>query len=773
MIILNNKWIIIIFIIFQNILFTYSINKQGKEPFYLNPKVDIKSRVNDLMSRMTLEEKVYQMCQYVGIQHMKDAEKNISEEELLTGHARGFYKGLHSKGVERMVEEGKISSFLHVLSIDEANYLQNLAKKSRLKIPLLIGIDAIHGNGLVRGATIYPSPITMASSFSPQLVEKASRQTAVEMRATGSQWAFTPNIEIARDPRWGRVGETFGEDPYLVSEMGIATVKGLQTEDYSGGDKVIACVKHLLGGGASNNGTNGAPIEIGESELRNIYLYPFEKVIKKSRPFTLMPAHNEVNGIPSHANGRLMNDIVRGEYGFDGFIVSDWMDMEALYRTHKIAETNREAFRLSVLGGVDMHMHGPQFSEEILTLVKENKISEERINNACSKILESKFKLGLFENRYVNNNKASNIIFSKEHRQTSLELARKGIILLKNENDLLPIDCTNYKKILIVGPNANNQSIMGDWVFEQPDENVITIFEGIRDLAKDSKVHLVDVGWNLREINDEKIEEAVSESKKSDLAIVVVGEDSFREHWTEKTCGENRDRMDINLWGKQNILVEKIYNTGTPVIVILVNGRPLSTKWIADNIPVVIEAWEPGSMGGQALAEIIFGKINPSGKLPITIPKHVGQIPIIYNHKPTQFWHKYIDGGVEPLYPFGYGLSYTKYNYSNLQVRKNGNNVDVTFNVENSGPKDGEEIIQLYVAANGSSVTRPVKELKRFKRVFLKSGETKSTSFALSKDDFSFYNSEGRFVFEPGNFTIMTGGSSLDKNLIKSTINLQ
>lgn len=281
----NRVWVILLgFFLVMNLHPIYSVNNSKTKPTYLDPKKDVKSRIDDLMSRMTLEEKIAQMCQFVGLEHMRDAEKNISEEELLTGHARGFYKGLHSRGVERMVEEGKISSFLHVLTADEANYLQSLAEKSRLKIPLLIGIDAIHGNGLVRGSTIYPSPITMASSFSPQLVEKSGRQTALEMRATGSHWAFTPNIEIARDPRWGRVGETFGEDPYLVAEMGIAMVRGLQSENFSGNENVIACIKHLLGGGASNNGTNGAPIEIGESELRNTYLYPFKEQLKSQNP---------------------------------------------------------------------------------------------------------------------------------------------------------------------------------------------------------------------------------------------------------------------------------------------------------------------------------------------------------------------------------------------------------------------------------------------------------------------------------------------------------
>lgn len=752
------------------------IAKHNNKQLYLDASQSIEKRVDNLMSQMTLEDKIAQMCQYVGLEHMRDAEKNITEEELLNGHARGFYKGLHSSGVERMVENGKIGSFLHVLTIEEANHLQRLAEKSRLKIPLLIGIDAIHGNGLVRGTTIYPSPITMASTFAPDLIEESSRQTALEMRVTGSHWAFTPNIEIARDARWGRVGETFGEDPYLVSRMGIASVKGLQTDDFTGTDKVIACVKHLLGGGVANNGTNAAPVELSEGEIRNIYLKPFKDAIDEAKPFTLMPAHNELNGIPCHGNKWLMTDVIRNEYNFDGFIVSDWMDMEAISRRHRLAEDDKGAFLLSVDAGVDMHMHGPNFAEDVLTLVEEGKLSMERIELACRKILEAKFRLGLFENRYVTEEDAAKIVFSKEHQETALEIARRGIVLLKNERNILPLKSKEYKNILVTGPNANNQSIMGDWVFDQPTENVYTILKGLREEASESNVNFIDVGWNLRSLDKQKIEEAIQLAKKSDLAIIVVGEDSFREHWKEKTCGENRDRMDITLWGEQNYLIDEIHKTGVPTIVVLVNGRPLAIPWIVENIPTVIEAWEPGSMGGKALAEILFGKINPSGKLPITIPRHVGQITTIYNHKPSQYLHTFIDGAKTPLYSFGYGLSYTTFEYSDLKLSKSVINpdeeVEVTITVRNTGNMPGEEVVQLYIRDDYSLTTRPVKELKRFERIMLDRGQHSTLHFKLNKNDFSYYNADSTYLLEPGTFTIKVGSSSMDKDLkkIKLTI---
>lgn len=756
--------------------FVFGANGIPEQEIYLDPSQPVPKRVENLMSLMTLEEKIAQMCQYVGLEHMRDAEKNITEEELLNGHARGFYKGLHSTGVERMVTQGEIGSFLHVLTPEEANHLQKLAEKSRLKIPLLIGIDAIHGNGLVSGSTIYPSPIGMASTFAPALIEKASRQTAVEMRATGSHWAFTPNIEIACDARWGRVGETFGEDPYLVSRMGVAAIKGLQTDNLTGGNAVLACAKHLVAGGIANNGTNAGPVELSEGKLRNFFLPPFKAAIQEAQPFTLMPAHNELNGIPCHANKWLMSDIMRNEYGFDGFIVSDWMDMEVISTRHRIAENTTDAFFLSVDAGVDMHMHGPVFANAVLKLIKEGKLSEDRINKACAKILEAKFRLGLFENRYVTEGNIKRTVFTKEHQQTALEIARRSIVLLKNEN-ILPIDTRRFKKILITGPNANNQSIMGDWVFEQPEKNVSTILKGIKEEASDIKINYIDVGWNLRALDDGKIEEAIQTASSSDLAIVVVGEDSFRQHWKEKTCGENRDRMDITLWGKQNYLVESIHKTGVPTIVILINGRPLATEWISENIPAIIEAWEPGSMGGKAVAEILFGKVNPSGKLPITIPRHVGQISTVYNHKPSQFLHPYIDGNKTPLYPFGYGLSYTSFNYDHLKVNKTdynaGEEIEVTVNVSNTGEREGEEVVQLYIRDDFSNTTRPIKELKRFQRIFLDKRESKVVSFTLNKEDLSYYNHKAEYVLEPGSFTIMVGSSSLDRDLQKIKFNIK
>ncbi|WAC40100.1 glycoside hydrolase family 3 protein [Pedobacter sp. SL55] len=345
---------------------------------------------------------------------------------------------------------------------------------------------------------------------------------------------------MARDPRWGRVGESFGEDPYLVTRMGIASVRGLQMNKFDRDKSVLACIKHLTGGGIGNNGTNAAPVEIGEGELRNVFLAPFKATIEKTKPYSLMPAHNEINGVPCHANKWLMTDIVRNEYGFEGFIVSDWMDMESLSNKHKMTPTVKDAFQVSVDAGVDMHMHGPVFLDDIQELVAEGRLTEARIDAACEKILEAKFSLGLFENRYVDIKNANKTVFIKEHQQTALEIARRGVVLLKNKNQLLPIANQQYKNIMVVGPNMDNQSIMGDWVFEQPRANYKTVLDGIKAEAQGSKVHSVDVGWNLRKMNTDSIAKAVNMATKMDLILVAIGEDSFRQHWTDKTAGEPR-----------------------------------------------------------------------------------------------------------------------------------------------------------------------------------------------------------------------------------------
>ncbi|MDG1760702.1 MAG: glycoside hydrolase family 3 N-terminal domain-containing protein [Flavobacteriaceae bacterium] len=752
-------------------LFLLSSHTITNTPLYLNPQAATQDRVKDLMDRMTLEEKVAQMCQYVGLDHMKKAEKELSPEELLGNDALGFYKNLHSSDVAQMVVDGKIGSFLHVLTAEEANYLQSLVQKSRLKIPLLIGIDAIHGNAMVKGTTVYPTPINMAATFTDKYAYDIARQTAIEMRATGSHWSFTPNIDVLRDPRWGRVGETFGEDPFLVGNMGVEMIRGFQQNDFTGYESVIACAKHLIAGGEPINGLNASPMDVSERTLFEVHLPPYKRAIEAG-VFSIMAAHNELNGIPCHMHKGLMTDILRNQWNFDGFYVSDWMDIERIEKLHHTAENFKEATFLSVDAGMDMHMHGPHFLENVVELVKEGRLSMDRVNTACEKILTAKFNLGLFENSMVDLDEIDSKVFTPQHTELALEVAQKSITLLKN-NGILPLSKSMPKKILVTGPNSNNSTILGDWHMPQPEENITTVYEGIKNLAEPLgfEVSYFDSGQNLRRIKKTRIDEAAKLSKEADLVILVVGENSLRYKWSQKTAGENMARADLRLPGKQLDLVKAVYQAGTPVVVVLVNGRPISEPWLQNNIPAIVEAWEPGSFGGQAVAEVLFGDVNPSGKLPLTVARSVGQLQMIYNHKPSHYFHKYAFEKNMPLYPFGFGLSYTQFEISEptLSSSKINDSETITLStvVSNTGSYKGEEIVQLYIRDRVSSVTRPVKELKGYQRVSLNPGASQKLEFDITPEMLAFYDIEMNYVVESGMFDIMVGNSSADKDLKK------
>ena len=718
------------------------------------------------------------MNQFVGLEHMKKAEKDLSPEDMKKSDAQGFYKGVFSDDVKQMIINGQIGSFLHVITAEEANYLQQLANKSKLKIPLLIGIDAIHGNALYRGATVYPSPITIASTWDENNSYDVGVQTAFEMRSTGSHWAFTPNVDVMRDARWGRVGETFGEDPYLVTQMGVAMINGLQQGDFTGINKVIACAKHLIAGSEPINGLNLSPMDISERTLNEIYLPPYKSAVDAG-VFSIMAAHNEVNGVPSHSNKKLMSNIIRNEWGFDGFYVSDWLDIERLETLHKVARNFKEAIYLAVDAGIDMHMHGPNFPELVVELVNEGKLSEERVNYACSKILEAKFKLGLFENRFVDEHDISEKIFNQDHTDTALKLARQGIVLLKN-NDVLPLRSRKNSKnrILVTGPNADNQSILGDWHSAQPDENVYTVFEGIKKIGTEMGylVDYHDSNENIKRISEKDINKTIEVANEYDLVVLVVGDNSMRYKWNQKTAGENTARAELNLAGKQLDLAMRLKDSGKNVIVVYVNGRPISEPWISENINAIIEAWEPGSFGGLAVAEIIFGKINPSGKLPLTVARTVGQLKMFYNHKHSMYFRDYAMQTNKPLYSFGFGLSYTKFDISKPKLNsskfKKGI-LSVSVNVKNIGEITGDEIVQLYISDKYSSITRPVKELKAFQRVSLKPGESKEIVFELNKSAFAYYDSEMNYIVEAGDFDILVGNSSRDEDLKNASFNVE
>lgn len=746
-----------------------SCSDNGKE-IYKDPSTPVKDRVEDLLGRMTLEEKVGQMNQFVGIEHIKANSASMTEEELKNNTANAFYPGITEKDVEQWTEQGLIGSFLHVLTIEEANYLQSLAMKSRLQIPIIFGIDAIHGNANAPDNTVYPTNIGLACSFDTQMAYKIARQTAKEMRAMNMHWTFNPNVEVARDARWGRVGETFGEDPYLVTQMGVESVKGYQGE-LNGPEDVLACIKHFVGGSQPMNGTNGSPTDLSERTIREVFFPPFKAGVEAGA-MSLMTAHNELNGIPCHSNEWLMKDVLRDEWKFPGFVVSDWMDIEHIHDLHATAESIKEAFYQSIDAGMDMHMHGVYWNEMVVELVKEGRLSESRINESVRRILDIKFRLGLFEQPYADEQKSMQIRLCNEHRETALEAARNSIVLLKN-NNLLPLNAVQYKRVLVTGINANDINVLGDWSAIQKDENVTTILEGLRQIAPDTQFDFVDQGWDPRNMNSQKVAEAAARAKNADLNIVVAGEYMMRFRWADRTDGEDTDRSDIDLVGLQNDLIEKVAASGKPTILILINGRPLGVQWAAEHLPAIVEAWAPGMYAGQAIAEILYGKVNPTAKLAITIPRSVGQTQMIYNHKPSQYFHPYVVKPSTPLWPFGHGLSYTTYAYNDLrlsasEIASNGT-VDVRVKVTNTGQRDGVEIVQLYIRDKFSSVTRPVKELKDFARVPLKAGESKEVVFTITPDKLGFYDKKMNWIVEPGEFIVMAGPSSADEQLLTQT----
>jgi len=741
---------------------------------YKNSSLSAEIRADDLLSRMTLREKVGQMCQYVGIEHIKKSEKYLTLEEMRAGDAYSIYPNLHSSKIPELIRRGEIGSFLHVVDPKEANQLQQYASESRLGIPLIIGIDAIHGNGLVNGSTIYPSPLTMASSWNLDLVRQANVETAIEMRANGAHWSFTPNIDIARDPRWGRVGETFGEDTFLVSEMGVAVIEGLQQGDFSGDKKVLANAKHFVAGGEPVNGLNLSPMDISLRSLKQDHFPPFKRAVDVG-VFSFMAAHNEVSGVPAHANRFLFTEVLRNDWGFDGFVVSDWMDIERLRGLHRVAETQIEAVFQAVDAGLDMHMHGPRFLKPLLKLVEQGRISEARINAAVRPILIAKFRLGLFENAQVDAAAASDIMFSTQHQQTALELARQGIVLLKNDR-LLPL--RKGQKIFITGPNANNHTILGDWVFKQPEENITTVVEGLKIVAKPStSIDFFDVGSQVKTLDPTLFSETAERAKKADVAIVVVGGNALRYDRKGKTAGENVARSSINLYGEQLELVQAVHSSGTPTIVVLINSRPLSEPWLVNNVDALIEAWEPGALGGQAIAEIIFGEVNPSGKLPITIPRSVGHLQAIYNHKPSTYARRYVDALTENLFEFGDGLSYTEFTYSQPSLSNNSITEDestrLSVVVTNSGDRDGYEVVQFYIRDNFSRVTRPVKELKGFQRIHLKAKQSREITFDITNETLAYYDLDMKWRVEPGTFTLMVGSSSRESKLKKVALTVK
>lgn len=757
------------------VLFVYPLNlrSQANIPGYKNPRLSVDQRVADLLGRMTLEEKVAQLtCLWQQRPEVRPpGDFSTDRGDLSVEKAQQVMKfgvGQIARQRERK-SPGEGAAF--------ANAVQKwLIGNTRLGIPTIFHDEILHGH-MAQGSTSFPQPLALACSWDTDLIKRIFTAAALETRARGSHQVLGPNLDVAREPRWGRTEETYGEDPYLVSRMAVAVIKAIQGPGPAvDNEHVIATAKHFAAHGQPEGGTNVAPANYSERILREVFLPSFEAAVKEAGVMSVMASYNEIDGVPSHMNTWLLDKVLRQEWGFKGYVVSDYYAIPQLQEIHHVAGTSAEAARLALAAGVDIELPDPDAYLTLIQLVKDGIIPEATIDTAVARNLRAKFLLGLFDNPYVDPDRAVKITNSNAHRELAAEAARRSIVLLKNENNLLPLNRNSLKSIAVIGPNAGRVHLGG--YSDNPGRGV-SVLEGITaKLAPEIKVlyaegckitkeggdwwadtsHLNDVA------EDHKlIAEAVETAKAADVALLVLGgnEDTNKEAWAENHLG---DRDSLELVGRQNELVAAVLATGKPTVVMLINSGPLSINYITENVPAILEGFYLGQETGVAVADVIFGDYNPAGKLPVSFPRSVGQLPIYYNQKPTSR-RGYLYANKDPLFPFGYGLSYTTFTYSNLVVSPARIALDgrarVSVVVTNAGKRAGDEIVQLYIRDLVSSVTRPIIELKDFRRISLGPGETKTVEFLMTPDKLSFFDLKMNRVVEPGWFDIMVGPSSV------------
>ncbi len=734
-------------------------------PDYRNPKLPIPDRVADLLKRMTLEEKVDQLAG--GRRRMMAT--TDPEGQRIFGKFRDMFK------VESQVSPRDAAE----LRNEAQKYL---LEKTRLGIPAIFQGEALHGY-MAYSSTSFPQVLGLASTWDPALVQQVFTAAGDEMSSTGTNQAFTPVLDLARDPRWGRTEETYGEDPYLVSRMAVAAINGLQGTSWNiDRHHVIATAKHFAVHGQPEGGTNTAPGNYSERVIRESFLIPFQAAVEEAHVGSIMASYNEIDGIPSHVNHWLLDRVLRQEWGFQGYVTSDGNGLQMLVETHHVAADKAEAARKALAAGVDYDLSDGTVYATLTDQVKQGIIPESEVDRAVSRVLATKFRLGLLENPYVDADYAAKTVNSPEHKQLALKAAEEAIVLLKNDGNLLPLDSKKLKTIAVIGPNAADVHL-GGYSRDPGPGNQISILDGIKKrvepgvkvlYSEGCKITIGKQGWsawyeNKVDIPDAKSEEAsiraaANTARKADVAIVVVGENEStnREAWSEEHLG---DRDSLDLIGAQEQLVEAVVATGKPVVVLLINGRPLSINYIKEHVPAILEGWYLGEQGGTAAANVIFGDTNPGGKLPITFPKSVGQLPDFYNYKPSRN-RSYLLDGRRPLFPFGFGLSYTTFKFDNVRVEPqtilSGATTKVFAEVTNTGTREGDEVAQMYIHQRIASVTRPVMELRGFKRVSLKPGEKTTVEFALTPESLSLLNEDMHPVVEPGIFDIMVGPSSAE-----------
>jgi beta-glucosidase len=744
-------------------------------PAYRNPKLPIEQRLGDLLSRMTLEEKVAQLeGVWENQQFMKTPESRFVDEKGAFLPERAAVLLADGIGQMSRPSEGRGPREM----AEFTNTMQKwLKENTRLGIPVLFHDECLHGHVAQKG-TSYPAAIGLASTWDPDLVHEVFTATAAEARARGAQECLAPVLDLARDPRWGRTEETYGEDPYLVSRIGVAAIKGFQgTGPFIDKAHVLATAKHFAVHGQPEGGTNVAPGNYSERVIREYWLKPFEAAVREAHVQSVMASYNEIDGIPSHSNKHLLIDVLRHEWGFQGVLVSDYFGITELIRIHHIVGTKEAAARLALDSGVDVELPFPDAYPTLIEQVKQGKVAEATIDHAVANHLREKFLAGLFDDPYVDPAYAEKITNSEEHQKLSLQAARETLILLKNQNNLLPLDAANYKHIAVIGPNAADVHLGG---YSDKSGRGISILEGIKNRVGSAAEVLYTEGTKITETlpdwdadkvilgdpdrNAKRIAEAVKIAQKSDVIILVLGdnEQTSREAWAPEHKG---DRDDLTLLGNQDDLAKAMLATHKPIVAVLLHGRPNAITYLAENVPAILDGWYLGQEGGTAAAEVLFGDYNPGGKLPITVPRSVGQLPDYYYQKPSAK-REYLFSTTQPLHPFGWGLSYSTFKYSDLRATPDSigpqGTTRVSVNVTNISKVRGQEVVQLYIRDEISSVTRPIKELRGFRRITLDPGQTKTVEFTLGFDDLSFLNRDMHRVVEPGTFKIMAGGNSVD-----------
>ena len=727
---------------------------------HLDKTKPIEERINLLMKQMTLEEKVGQMNQYNGFWEVTGPAPKGGTAELKYEHLR----------------KGLVGSMLTVRGVKNVRAVQKIAvEETRLGIPLIIGFDVIHGY-----KTLSPIPLAESASWDLEAIKKSAAIAADEASASGINWTFGPNVDVANDARWGRVMEGAGEDPYLGSKIATARVKGFQGEtiaDLAKVNTIAACAKHFAAYGFVEAGLEYNIVDISNSKLYNSVLPPFKATVDAGVR-TFMNSFNTLNGVPATGNVFLQRDILKGKWKFDGFVISDYASIREMI-AHGYAKDEADAALKGVVAGSDMDMESYLYVAKLVGLVKEGKVKEALVDDAVRRILRVKFELGLFDDpyRYCDEKREKESIGNKGHVEGVLDMAKKSIVLLKNDKNLLPLKKSG-QKIALIGALANDKnSPLGSWRIASDDNTAVSVLEGMQqykdntltfekgaDLTVGKISFLDEVVFNTTDKSG--FEAAKKAAKEADVVVMVLGEHGFQ-------SGEGRSRTDLNLPGLQQELLEEVYKVNPNIVLVLNNGRPLSIPWAAEHVPAIVEAWHLGTQTGNAVAQVLYGDYNPSGKLPMSFPRNVGQVPIYYNKYSTGrpidsdknvFWSHYTDVEKTPQFPFGFGLSYTKFDYKNLKINNTaftkGEPVQVSVEVTNSGNYDGKEVVQLYIHDDYASIIRPIKELKGFELVSLKKGETKTVSFTLTEKELGFYDNEGNYLVEPGTFKIMVGGSS-------------